>query len=282
MFRTQKYISAAVHLGKAEKAMEQKRFETAQKELEQVLEKFPDDVTTNADMIIASSFNMDIESVKTAYYKIADKKIEDADFFKRIESSITYATSYAPSDTVMVKKIDEVKNDREKLLALYKTSDTAQAIIKLYIANQLFELKDYASVEMISKDVLSINPEFHTALSLMSAAKRNTGKYDEALEYCDRMLDVNKEDIYAISQKARIELKRKHDKQAATYAREAMYINPDSDSALEAMIMVDHFTGRKKESRANFATLKTHAYSSGDSTILNRVSAIISGSEVYR
>jgi len=280
LIRTKRYISAAIHLGKAENAIDQKHFVTAQQELALVLNKFPDDMAANGYMMIASAYNLDFESYGAAYSRIADKKTDDESLLSRVDAASAYIDQNFPKDTLMYKRIVAAANNKEKLLAL--TDSTQEIALKTHIANFLYELKDYERVESIINKVLAVDSNFYQAISLMSAVKRNTAKYDDALAYCDRLLSLNAEDVYALSQKARIELKRKHDKDAAIYAAKAMELSPDNNSAIEAKAMVEYFAGKKKESLASLAKIKAHEAESGDSTISKRLTLIINGSEIYR
>jgi tetratricopeptide (TPR) repeat protein len=284
LVRTQMYIAAAIHLGKGENAIEQSRFVTAQKEIAQVLQKFPNDLTANADMIIAGSYNLDFKAVGVAFNKISDKTIDDEDLVKRTTDALSFFGENTPKDTAMARKITAAQNDREELLQLEKQVDTVanDPAIKGYIANCLFGLKDYTSVEHIMDSVLKEQPDFMGGLRLMSATKRETGQYDDALAYCDKMLDINKEDLYAISQKAKIELKRKNDSQAALYAREVMNIDSTSDSALEAVAMVDYFAGRNKLCNLELEKIRVMAAATVDSVIFKRLTLIVNGSVIYR
>jgi tetratricopeptide (TPR) repeat protein len=280
LVRTQLYISAAIHLGKAENAIEQKHFVTAQKELALVINKFPDDLAANGYMMIACAYNLDFASYGAAYARIANKKTEDESFLNRVDAASAYIDQNFPKDTLMYKRIVAAANNKEKLLAL--TDSTEEIALKTHIANFLYDMKDYERVESIINKVLAVDSNFYQALSLMSAVKRNTGKYDEAIAFCDRLLNINAQDIYAFSQKARIELKRKHDKEAAIFATRAIELDPDNDNAIEAKAMVDYFAGKKKESLASLAKIRSHEISSGDSTISKRLIPIINGSEIYR
>ncbi|MBO9674669.1 MAG: hypothetical protein J7577_14575 [Sphingobacteriaceae bacterium] len=280
LVRTQKYISAAVHLGKAENAIDQKRFLTAQRELSLVLNQFPGHFNANAYMMVASAYNFDYETYQIAFNKVADVKTEDEDLLSTVNAASEYIAQSFPKDTLMYKRIVAAAKDKEKLLAILDSTD--EIALKTHIANFLFETRDYARVDSIVNKVLQVDPDFYQALSLKTAVKRNTAKYDEALAVCDRLLAFNAENIYVISQKARIELKRKHDKEAAVFASKALALDPNDDSAIEAKAMVDYFAGRKKESLASLAKIKAHETQSGDSTISKRLSPIILGSEIYR
>ncbi|WP_293311706.1 tetratricopeptide repeat protein [Pedobacter sp. UBA5917] len=280
LVRTQQYISAAIHLGKAENAIDQKHFLTAQRELALVLNKFPKDFNANAYMMVASAYNFDFEAYQVAFDKVADVKTEDEALLSTVNAASEYIAQSFPKDTLMYKRIVAAAKDKEKLLAM--TDSTDEIVLKVHIANFLYEAKDYDHVERIVNKVLAVDPNFYQALSLMTAVKRNTAKYDEALAFCDRLLAFNAEDIQVLSQKARIELKRKHDKEAAVFASQALALDPDDTSAMEAKAMVDYFAGRKKESLATLAQIRVHETNSGDSTISKRLSPIITGSEIYR
>jgi tetratricopeptide (TPR) repeat protein len=282
--RTQQYVSAAIDLGKAEKAIERKEYVTAQRKLAMVLAKFPDDVTANANMIIAASYNLDGNTVSISSNRILNKQFEDNDLLASTNAAIDYASSMFSQDTVTVKKINDVSTDKESLLKLYDElkQKSAENSLKIHLANYLFDLKAFSELEKILNEVLLVYPDYYSALSLKSALMRDSKRYDEAIAAVNKMLEVNKEDVYAISQKARIELKRKHDQQASMYANDAMRIDPQNDSSLEAKAMVDFFAGRKKECLATLSIINAHMASSGDSTISKRLTKIINGSQIYR
>jgi len=280
LVRTQLYISAAIHLGKAENAIEQKQFITAQKELALVINKFPKDLSANAYMMIASAYNLDFAAYDAAYNQIADVKTEDESLLNRVNSASEFIVEGLPKDTLLYQKVVLAGKDKQRLLALIDS--TEELGLKIHIANFLYDMKDYSHVEDIVNKVLATDAEFYPAIRLMSAVKRNTGHFDEAIAFCDRLLDINAQDIYAFSQKARIELKRKHDKDAAVFAAKAIELDPDNDSALEAKAMVDYFAGKRKESFSSLARIKVHETESGDSTISKRLMPIINGSEIYR
>jgi tetratricopeptide (TPR) repeat protein len=288
LVRTSTYISAAIHLGKAEKAIEKKLFVTAQREIALVLEQFPNDLITNSNMIIASSYNFDIANAGAAFDKVANKVMEDEDLLNQANKAMAYIDKFISPDTVTTKKIAAASHSSAELMKMYHsihslpTPASGNNVLKVNVANYLYDLNDYEHTKSILMDVLKNDPDFYPALSLMSAIKRNEGHYDEALACCDKMLYNNREDVGAISQKVRIELKRKHDKQAAILASEAIKINGQNDSALEAKAMVDYFAGRKKESLAILDVIKGHESYSGDSTISTRLSGILNGSVIYR
>jgi tetratricopeptide (TPR) repeat protein len=283
LVRTQFYISAAINLGKGEKAIESKNYVTAQNELSKVVSEFPNDFTSNGNLLIAASYNLDFPTASAAYEKIASIKIEDEAFIQSITTAMNYMTENITQDTVISKRIDSAKNNSTALLKLYATlKQNAEPAVNTLIADYLYDLEEFNASENILKTILQTKPDYYGALTLLSAIKRSTGKYDEAIALCNQVLKTNAQNIYVISCKARIELKRKHDKQAAVYAQEAIKINPTDDSALEALAMVNYFSGNKKQSMANLATINSHLPFNRDSTISKRLTAILNGSKIYR
>lgn len=283
LVRTQLYISAAVSLGKSEKAIENKAYLTAQKELIAVLSKFPDDLAANADFFIAAAYNLNSQAAGLAYEKIAEKKVDDEELLARLNAAISYLSENIAQDTINAKRIDSAAKDREKLIQLAEQfKKTTEPILLTKVVDYLYELEDYKSSQSILQNILKSHPDFYTALMLSAATERQLGNYNEALKYCDRMLAINREDIYAIAQKSRIELKRRGDKQAAVYAAQALALDANNDSALEATAMVNYFNGNKQLALANLTKINAHAALSGDSSISKRLTAIINGTTTYR
>jgi len=280
LVRTQRYVSAAIHLGKAENAIERKEFLTAQNELLAVLNAFPDHMTANAYMMIASAYNFDFEAYGVAYERIADKTTEDDELLQQVNTASSYIAHNFPNDTVFYKKILAYPNDEQKLIALADSTD--ELPLKGQVANRLYDLKAYSAAQAITDSILIVDPNFYQAISMKSAIKRNLGKCKDALALCDRLLQFNSQDVYAISQKARIELKCKNDKAAAQYADKAMNLSPYNPNAMEAKAMVEYFSGNKKQSLITLAQIKEQERKTGDSTVSTRLSPIINGLEVYR
>lgn len=239
-------------------------------------------------MVIASCYNLDMASGMQAYEKIVKVPIDDDALYERLTNAMSYLEKLAAPDSLVMSEFDTKNKNRQELMYLYQKAEALPAdsvgtnALKMYIADALYDMGNYEDVDKIAKYVLSRNPRDARALNLLAAVKRNEGKYDEGLMYCNKILEINHEDLGAIAQKARIELKRKHDQQAANYVQEGLRIDPDDDLVLEAKAMVDHYAGRKNESMASLATIKRHESYSGDSTISSRLAPILNGSVIYR
>lgn len=282
--RLPKSFSAALHLSRAEQAMEENRFYTAQTELNQVLEVFPDNINMNAQLLIASAYNWDLKTSSATYDKIQDKTLDNT-LLQKVEFALLNFDNIFPTDTNLIPRIEQVKDNPDSLRLIFAELDSARGPDFIFggrfIAEKLYELKDYQGSEIMLQEVLNQSPDYYPALSLMSAVKRNTGDYDGALAVCDRLLRVNKEDIGIVAQKARIELKRRQIKAAEEYVNQALAIDPQSTVALEAEAMWLYFSNKKSDAMKLLQSIKNKEAVSGDSTISERLEPILTGAVIY-
>lgn len=286
LLRMPPYLKTAMYLSKAEKAMDNKQYLTAQRELMNALSQFPENVEVNGKLIIASAKNLEFNRMWFAYNNILNKTIEDKELVFEIEGALQHVQTYFPLDTLINTRLNQLKDTAFILVNFYDTLKIEHnqdlLMAGASIANRLYDINEFGKAIAILKDILSKDPNYYPALSLLSACYRNTGNYDDGIKACDQMLNINKEDLGAISQKARIELKRKNDAKAAEYAKEAMTIDPENISALEAKAMVEFFSNKKSDCLKTFAIIQKKESETGSNKITNRLQDIINGKVIYR
>src|SRR5262249_15650127 len=129
--------------------------------------------------------------------------------------------------------------------------------------------------------VLEKDDRLYPALHLMAAVNRTQARYDDAIANCNTILEMNKEDVNAISQKAKIELKKKHDKEAAEYAEKEYTLSNKNVSALEVKIVVAWFAG-KRESASQLLEQIKNEETDGEKVVCNRTLDVVNGKEIYR
>lgn len=285
MIRMPKYVSAAYHLSKAEKAIEHKQFLTAQRELIIVFEKFPDNLDVNANLLIAAAHNHNFVLSSVAYHRIEGKEIKDDELFKNLQSSIELVGADFPEDTTLINRIIAHKDSTEAMMNIYDhlafKDNVDQNVAGVYIASMLYDRELYTEADKLLSKVLLNRTGYYPALTMLASVKRSLKEYDMAIAICDRLLDENTEDVSVIAQKSRIELKRNQDDKAAEYAAQAMRINPEDTYALEAQAMVDYYANRKAECTKLIAKIKV-IEEGGDHVISNRLEQIITGKISYR
>lgn len=286
MIRMPKYISAAYHLSRAEKAIEERAYYTAQKkELLLVIEETPENVVANGNLLIAAAYNHNYILSSFAYQKLAGKELDDNELYASIQNAMQLVDDNYPSNTTVYRKIFVAKDSVDVLKQIYNLLVTKnnldQYIVGVYVADKLYEKELYKEAEQILEQVLKNKPDFYPAMGLMIAIKRNLGQYDQANAFCDKLIELNSEDVIAYAQKTRVEIKRKDDVKAAEYATKAMEIDSVSLYAMEAQAMVDHYANRKVESKKLWLAIQQQE-AGGDSTITMRLGEIINGKKQYR
>jgi tetratricopeptide (TPR) repeat protein len=285
-FRMPAYVKAGLRISRAEKLIEEKRYVSAQRELEEVLERFPKNKNANGWMVVSSSYNLDMEQMNKSLDIVENEKFDDDELLSKMNAAVAYMGQSFSKDTTLGRRIYEVKDSTQALENLFttmeSTGDQDFAVAGVVISHYLFDLKEYSAIEKILKRVLEAEPNYYSALLLDAAVKRNTGDFEGAIASCNKALEINKEDVPTLSMLARIELKRKQDREAANYAKLALELSPNNISAMEAQSMVDFYAGRLTESKNLLVNIQQQESKTGDSTISTRLSSIINKTEIYR
>jgi tetratricopeptide (TPR) repeat protein len=284
--RMQEFFSHAIHLARAEKAMDEHKYVTARRELELVLAKFPDRLELNADMMIASAYNHDLQRMGKAYDKISDSEFKDQELLEKVQTAMDYVMMMTDMDTLLTPRIESIGKasvpELDRFVAELDTTDYRNKdIVYAIIANGFYELDMYSRCEALLNKILERQPDFYSASVLMMAVKRSTGRYDEAINIGKSLLNRNQEDVVALSQLAKIELKRSNDSKAAEWAAKAMKIERTTAS-MEAQAMVDFYSGDKSESQHLLADIQKQEIAEGDSTISVRLKKLFSGKQKFR
>jgi tetratricopeptide (TPR) repeat protein len=285
LFRTPGLIMGAIHLARGEKAISEKKYQTATRELDKALEVAPNSLLTNVNMLIASSYCMDNQRYSLAYQTIGDRRIEDQELYDRCIEALNFYGRLIPMDTAIYYTLAKAENS-EEVDVIYKEQLAYDSLFEdlaaaTFIADRYYDLGDYKSSEEVLQSVLEKNDHYGPALNIMAAIKRNEKKCDEALAYCDRLLELNAEDEGTYAQKARIELKRNNDKEAAKYAGVAMELDANNPLSLEAKAMVEYFSKDLKKSHETLNAIKA-IEGEGDHLISIRLAKILNGETIYR
>lgn len=283
LVRMPKYLTAGIHMGRGQKAMEQHRYHTAARELDLVLQKVPSSLEAHADKLIASCYNMDPAGIQSASNFLEGKKIEDDDLYNELQTAMNFVQPLYEQDTPLNRVLSQPHTEAEllQLAAGLDTFSRDPALPRYFIADKLFDVKAYGQAEKLLQSVLAANDRLYPALFLMAAVKREQGQYDAALSYCDRMLAINREDIGGQTLKAKIELKRHHDEAAQRYADEAMRLDPHDVRSLEAKALTTYFSGKGAESRRLLAQLEQLDDDTAK-TVYRRTQDVLNGTKSYR
>lgn len=281
-----RYFNAAIHQGRGKKAMDAHKYVTAKREFMEVRTLVPDDKTNNARLLMAACYDMDIPLAFQVYEKLKGEKFEDMTLFGKVEDAMNFFFESIGQDTVIYARVTAAASDSVPGLMRYAASldslpEQEQAKARLMVANRLYELDALDATEAELKKIFEISPASYLGLFLKASVKKQQGKYDEALAVCDQILERNREDVRAISQKARIEMKRRDYTKAAVYVNQADRIDPASTYTEEAKALLAFFTGKKNESLKLLAAIREQEQIDGDTSISTRIEDVITGKKPY-
>jgi tetratricopeptide (TPR) repeat protein len=284
MYKIPKDILLGIHLDKGNTALEEKRYITAQNELQIVVDKLPENLEAESNLLIASFYNEDFKTYSNIFKGIADRNYEDLDLYKRVETVLTEVNNYFPTDSFAIV-LKHYNNDATAI------PDTVlKNYIKLYqnepypiliLANRLIDKKNYGAADTVTARILVTNPWHIPALGMMAVVKREENKLEESISYCDKILAINKESTFAMSCKVRTYLKEKRDADAMALALKCNKMDEHNYHAVGSLILAYHFTNKIKE-RDTLINKMDQLKDSNITMSLQYVKDIISGKESFR
>jgi len=283
IIRMPKFLSACMHSARGEKAQKEHRYKTAEKELTYVAAMFPDNVENNARLIICCGHNLDYKGMAEVSQRAADEKSEELTLIDEANDVIHKVTASLPSpklDSLLARIGRPDKPSTIDSLKEFIALNPDDFFASFILANYYYDTQDWTKTDSITNMLLSKDPENIKALGLMAAIKRENKQYDSAIYFYDKMLEWNAELPEAISGKARVELKRNRDGEAKKFAEESYALDSTNSASLEAMALVDYFSGHRSEANKMLACIPKAT--TGDSMIAARVMDVLNGKTKYR
>jgi tetratricopeptide (TPR) repeat protein len=277
-------ISLGVHLEKGKTALEDKRYLTAQRELQQAVKKLPNDIQAEGYLLIAAFYNQDFEVMSKAYEKLKDKRSEDTELFDRINNTLAQAEDYFPDDAfnaVLHKYGDDFEKVPDKVLVQYIDSNAVNTFAAMAYASRLYGKDEYIQCDTVLQKIIAKEPDYFSALSMMAGVKRQLGQFDASIDYCNRMIALNKESVYAISSKSRTMLKSKRDDEALKLALQAASLDEKDAYNMGSLLMIYHFTNKTKEKEEVFKKISALKDSVSIQTV-QYAKDVVSGKEFFR
>jgi len=262
LFNFSKSFKVAVAYERGIKAEKDRKYVTALKQYEKVVETFPDSTKALTKLFIAYAKNDYLEEASKVYRKIEGRKIYDEELLKQVNATtleLNRINNYSPE----LKGILETnKNNNDTLLKLqeYSKKKPSDSMAYLYMGYTLFDMGKYNEAKEGFLRAAELTPNsFNINLSL-AGAYRQLGEYDKAIAECNKVLKDNVESIQAYCTLSKIELKRHNYKEALQLATKAYELNTNDIHAISNITIVYHFNKMNKECDAMFEVLKNRGY----------------------
>lgn len=275
-------LTAAIHHKRGERAMERHQYATAQRELEAAVKMQPDYLEANLHLLIAAYYNEDFAAAYRTSQKLDGREVEDKELYERTSDIMQRIGNTYPSDSIQAfimsqpGSADEIP---EAEWAAYLKNHPREFYSDLARASAASDRKEYPLAEALLYNAMQTDPENTRALHMMVSVKREQLRFDSALYYADRLLDVNKEIAASYGAKARVLLKQKRDKDAQRLAQEGLALDPKDGYCLATLALVHHYRG---DTRSRDALIGKSASDTALQAHFSYVSDIISGKTSFR
>ncbi|WP_300296883.1 tetratricopeptide repeat protein [Anaerosolibacter sp.] len=179
------------------------------------------------------------------------KEINDAALYEELEriSSIIDKYHFPSEDFQAI--LSQHENYQSEVfvgqLDRYVNQKPDDTLARYYLADALYELKEYEDSEKQIVKILENDPAFNDGYLFLAAIYRERHDYDRALEYCQKSLAQNIENIYAYTTMTRIELKRHQDEDALNMAIKAYELDDHDIEAISNLSLAYHYNNFAKE-----------------------------------
>ena len=272
-------IKTGIHLQKGIKAASDHRYATAQKELQQVVNKEPHYTEAQCRLLIAAFYNADFETVFSSYKNLENEEIKDKELFQDVTQVLTHMGTLVPTDSFSLMLDNKHQALTQSDYQDYFARNAHDAYAMTRYASLLYDQKNFAGTDSILNIVLKDNPSHYSALAMKIPLKRDEQQFDSSYYFINQLLALNKEDNFAMASKARTLLKQHKDNEAFEAARQSLDFSPASSYGLATMALIYHYRNDIPKRDALMTRAKK------DSSLMESfdyVSNIVSGKEKFR
>lgn len=269
-------LNAGISYERAIKFEQEKKYLSAMREYEKVVNTYPDSTTALSKLFITQYRTGRIGYAAETYDKLVGRDVDDELLFNEISSILEQLNSwYSPSkafnDLMNASQNYDLEQVRDKVIA-FVNNNPKETFASLDLASILMSTGETEKAKEVALGVLKEYPDFIDCSFLLGAIYRETGEYDKAIELYNRILESNVERADAYSAIARIELKRGNDKAGLDMAARAYNID-DSDSFIVSnLVLAYHFNNMVAERDKLFDTYKNQEnYSKNDYELITSI-----------
>lgn len=258
LFSFPRNLSSGIHLEKGKKFEQKKQYLSAQREFSQVLKMVPDNLEANAHLMIASFYNMDFETFSKAMEKTSGKKSDDQELVGRLNVLIESAYDYFPDTTLTNMIIQSGKQVAAvpDSVYLHYLKENPHNIYGLYAYAGVLYNKDLTRCDSVLKLLLDVDVSYTPALRLLTGVQRSQEKWDESIQTCYKILEINKEAGYAYAAMARTYLKEKLNDKGLKMALQSVETDKADPYNQSTLALAWHFNSQPAKRDAILNALK--------------------------
>jgi tetratricopeptide (TPR) repeat protein len=246
LFRFPKNLMVAVHYERAKQADQDRRYVTAIKEYEKVIEDYDDTTDLLARLYMDYGRVGDYKEAEKVIEKIAGRESENTALIDTVNAFSQNLADYNYPDEELYELLTKMTEDVDKNikdLEAYLSKKPNSIVAHYILSNLYFDKKEFVEAERLILNALKYTTkQFYPEGNLLLAAiYRETGNYDEAIKICNKALGYNKEDFHALASMARTYLKMKEDDRALELAKEAYSIRETEQYVISTLSLCYHY-----------------------------------------
>ena len=280
-FSLPRQLSTEINKAKGEKAEGEGRFVTASRAFQKASKDLPGDVELNCHLFICAAYCGDIGGIRKYWALIEGKTIEDEALRAQVSEAVNVVANYTPSDVLdtLSKQFPDRIPDTTYSRAMKQYPDDLS--IALTYAGALYNENKYDSCAALLSGILGRDKSDVPALTLAGFTAVERKQPDSAIYYCDQLLQINREDITALSSKARNLLRLGKDQDAVEPAEKAYELNDTLPYTIGTMILLYHFTNQQAKRDQLIRKARTFSDSS-DKAAVKYIFDVVDGKEPFR
>jgi tetratricopeptide (TPR) repeat protein len=274
-------LSAGIHYERGRKAIVQKNYFTAEKELNAVGKKISSFTEAREYLAIASFYNQDLQTFATEMQALQGVKIEDEQLYTTLNSLMEKSGNYFPSDSfvALIDRYQVIDKIPDTVFRHFLTNYDNELLPATHYANILFDREKYTACDSMLNIVLGKDAVYFNALNLKSGVKRVLKDFDSSVYYADRILSLNKESTFAMASKARSLLRQKKDAAGLEWALKSVNLDRSDDYCTATLALAYHFNNQPVARDKLLNELKKDSIGS---TYAQFALDVISGKEEFR
>jgi len=275
-----KNFHAAIALSRAEKAEKTRNYITEENELRDAIKAAPNSLQILSHLAIASFYNNNFTTLDSVLDKLKGKNLDDTSLVNRVNDVIESSKSFMPTavyDSSFVRYKNKVIPDTA--LIRYIRQHSTDTYASLILASSYVDQEKYGSADTILTHALDVDPKFLPALEIKGMLKREINQIDSSLYYCDKVLAINNQSLYALSSKARTILKSGNHVEGLKIANLVFKLNSHFQYNLATLAIAYHLN---QDFKKRDAILGLAAKDSVLASYLTYVKDVISGKVVYK
>jgi tetratricopeptide (TPR) repeat protein len=271
-------LRMGAHLARGKRAEAEHRYLTAYKEYKLAEKDLPHNLELQAHLFIASVYAGYYDESGKYGKLISNRQVEDNELADKTNTAIQVFGYSVVTDQYKNLKDQYQGQIPDTALARAHAQYPEDYAVAYQYAGNLYAENKYAQSAQVLNEVIQKAPLDQDAIVLASAVAVERKMPDSAVYYCDELLNINRENIYALSSKARNLLRLGHINEAADPADSCVKFDDSSAYSMGTMALLYHFQNNDAKAKPLIQKLEQD-HNPEDTSRVNYVVGVINGTQ---